>query len=482
MAPHRSELLVQPLVVSEILTPMWIVPVLGGTPRRLGGVRANDGAFSPDGQHIVYFTVSDIYQSNLDGTESHKLLTVSGFANIPRFAPDGSVLRFNLSDEKTNSGSIWEVRSDGTGLHPILADWNKPHNECCGSWTPDGRYYIFEAVRAGSNNSDLWALREKVGLSGRPSREPVQLTSGPLDFHMPVSSTDGRKIYVIGVQSRGELVRYDAKSRQFQPFLSAIWAEQLDFSRDGRWVAYVLYPEGSLWRSKLDGSERLQLTFPPAQVLAPRWSPDGKRIVFSDMPPGKPTKIYSVAADGGVREQLTTGESTDFAPSWSADGNSLVFGHSPYLAKDTSALAIEVLDLKTRQVSVLPGSKGLWHPACAPAGQYISALAADSQAIMLFNTATRKWTELARTAVNSPAWSRDSQYIFFDSYPTRDKAVFRVRIRDHKLERVGDLAAFRRAESGGWTLPWMGLAPDDSPLVVRDIGTQEIYALDWEAP
>jgi Tol biopolymer transport system component len=176
------------------------------------------------------------------------------------------------------------------------------------------------------------------------------------------------------------------------------------------------------------------------------------------MPPGKPTKIYSVAADGGVREQLTTGESTDFAPSWWADGNSLVFGHSPYLAKDTSALAIEVLDLKTRQVSVLPGSKGLWHPACAPAGQYISALAADSQAIMLFNTATRKWTELARTAVNSPAWSR------------------------HKLERVGDLAAFRRAESGGWTLPWMGLAPDDSPLVVRDIGTQEIYALDWEAP
>ena len=147
-----------------------------------------------------------------------------------------------------------------------FADWNSPHNESCGSWTPDGRYYIFEAVRPGSNNSNLWALREKTGPLGRPSREPVQLTTGPLDFYMPVSSVDGHKLYVIGVQKRGELVRYDAKSGQFRPFLSSIWAEQLDFSRDGRWVAYVLYPEGSLWRSKLDGSERLQLTFAPAQV------------------------------------------------------------------------------------------------------------------------------------------------------------------------------------------------------------------------
>ena len=101
---------------------------------------------------------------------------------------------------------------------------------------------------------------------------------------------------------------------------------------------------------------------------------------------------------------------------------------------------------------------------------------------MLFNTATRNWTELARTAVNSTAWSRDSQYIYFDSYPTRDAAVFRARISDHKLERVTNLDSFRRAESAGMIFPWMGLAPDDSPLLVRDVGTQEIYALDWEAP
>jgi len=148
MAPNQSELLVQSLASNATLGRFWLVPVLGGAPHRFGNVIGNDGAFSADGKHIVYVIGSEIYKANLDGTESRKLLSVSGVALFPRFAPDGSVVRFTLLDVNTTSASIWEVRSDGTGLHPILPDWNKPHNEFCGSWTPDGRYYIFEAVRA----------------------------------------------------------------------------------------------------------------------------------------------------------------------------------------------------------------------------------------------------------------------------------------------------------------------------------------------
>ncbi len=482
MAPNRSELLVQSLTSNAVLTSLWAVPILGGTPRRIGDLRANDGAFSPDGQHMVYIVSSDIYQANLDGTGSRKLVTVSGVAFYPRFSPDGSILRFTVLDSKTNSVSIWEIRSDGTGLHPILPDWNKPHNELCGSWTPDGRYYIFEAVRGGTGNSNLWALREKGGLLEGPSREPIQLTSGPFDFHMAVPDPNGHQLYVIGVQQRGELVRYDAKSQQFQPFLSAIGADQLDFSADGKWVTYTLYPEGSLWRSKLDGSERLQLTFPPAQAIAPRWSPDGKRIAFSIKVAGKPINIYSLSVDGGAPEQLTTGGQVDINPSWSADGESLAFGEDPSSEGRSSTLGIKILNLKTRQVSIVPGSEGLWRPTFSPDGRHIAALAADSQAITLFDVATRKWTELARTAVNSPTWSRDGQYIFFDSYPTRDAAIFRLRINDHKLERVTNLEGLRRAESSVFSWPWMSLTADDSPILLRDNGTQEIYALDLQLP
>jgi hypothetical protein len=48
---------------------------------------------------------------------------------------------------------------------------------------------------------------------------------------------------VDGWLPRGELVRYDSRSRQFAAFLSGISAGELDFSRDGKWVAYMSYPE-----------------------------------------------------------------------------------------------------------------------------------------------------------------------------------------------------------------------------------------------
>jgi hypothetical protein len=54
----------------------------------------------------------------------------------------------------------------------------------------------------------------------------------------------------------------------------------------------------------------------------------------------------------------------------------------------------------------------------------------------------------------------------------------RIRIRDRKIERVADLKNFR--QTGFYTV-WFGMAPDDSPILLRDTGTQEICALDWEA-
>ena len=66
------------------------------------------------------------------------------------------------------------------------------------------------------------------------------------------------------------MVRYDVKLHAFVPYLGGISAVFLDFSKDGQWVAYVAYPQGTLWRSRIDGSEALQLTFPPVSVIYPR--------------------------------------------------------------------------------------------------------------------------------------------------------------------------------------------------------------------
>jgi hypothetical protein len=94
---------------------------------------------------------------------------------------------------------------------------------------------------------------------------------------------------------------------------------------------------------------------------------------------------------------------------------------------------------------------------------------------MLFDGTTRNWTQLAAVECGFPNWSRDGRYVYFNA-PGKVSAFLRVRISDGRLERLASLADIRQAQF------WSGLGPDDSPLVLREVGTQEIYALEWEAP
>ena len=95
---------------------------------------------------------------------------------------------------------------------------------------------------------------------------------------------------------------------------------------------------------------------------------------------------------------------------------------------------------------------------------------------MLVDLAAGKPTKLYDGHVGYPSWSRDGRHVYFDTA----SEVRRVRIEDGHVEVVASLKGFRRAASA--FRQWFGLAPDDSPLVMRDVGTHEIYALDWEAP
>jgi eukaryotic-like serine/threonine-protein kinase len=480
ISPDRSELLVASCGQYQQACPLWALPVLGRSPRRVGNIRASDSAWSRDAREIIYVQGNSLYRAKVDGTESRKIVTVGAneIPSAPRPSPDGSRLRFTVQSQN-NDTSLWEVSMDGSHPHPLLPGWNNPPAECCGSWTPDGKYFVFQSSRGTATN--IWAIREERSVFRKVSHEPVQLTTGATSTYGALVSVDGKKIFVVTAQSRGELVRYDSGSHEFAPYLSGISAMGENFSRDGKWVTYVTYPEGSLWRSKVDGSDRLQLTFPPLFPVMPRWSPDGTRIAFMAQPPGKPWTVYVISAEGGSPEQLRPGERDEGDPNWSPDGNSLLFGRISNSAfPGVGHSDVEILDLRTHTVSTVPGSEGLWSPRWSRDGRHIVAFTEAGDRLMLFDASIRKWTELAKIGVGYPEWSRNGDYIYFLGIPPGgQQAVFRVRISDHKLEQVISLKDFRLAPGWGG---WAGLAPDDSPLLVRDAGTQDIYALDWEAP
>ena len=470
LAPDGSSFLVIDGQGSPPRGPLFAIPVLGGSPRRLGETAGETAAWSPNVKMLVYSDLSSLFVAKADGTESGKVLTASGDIKNVSWSADSSRLQFDVTESvgSRDHQLLWEASANGTGLHRMTPGWHDSDDECCGKWTADGEYFVFQS------SGQIWAL-PRSGALFHSQPEPIPLTSSPLSLSSPLPSKDGKKLFVVGQSYRGELTRYDAKSRQFSPFLGGISGEFVAFSKDGEWVAYVSYPEGSLWRSRLDGSSRQQLTYPPMYPVLPRWSPDGKKVLFFEfaVSPEKPARIYEVAAEGGSPHQLMPNDGRQqLDPYWSPDGSKIVFGSQ---SNDPSS-TIRILDLASHQVSNLPGSEGLFSPRWSPDGRYVTAFSGDSTRILLFRFDTGKWTELAQGNFGWLNLSHDGNYVYtLDS--KNENAVVRIRISDHKAEPVLDLKNFATAGRYGGSV---ALTPDDSVLLLRNTGSQDVYSVDWE--
>ncbi len=211
----------------------------------------------------------------------------------------------------------------------------------------------------------------------------------------------------------------------------------------------------------------------------PRWSPDSTQIAFNAILPAPATwSIYVISSAGGSADRLLPSEQNQSDVDWSPDGKSVIFGSA--LERDG---AIHILDLKSRQLTTLPGSVGYFSPYWSPDGRYISGTTAGSEKLMLFDTSTQKWTKPCDCNVAYPIWSYDGKYLYFQYYPAPDKPyrIVRLRMSDRKIEDVAEVSKIGRETTGSWG-QWFGLAPDESPLLARDISTQEIYALEMQWP
>jgi Tol biopolymer transport system component len=470
----RNELLVEDDVRWNLgdADPVWLVSTVDGHARPLGEVEG-EAAVSADGRQVVFIRGRDLFVARGDGTDVRRILTTPTFPRGPHLSPDAQRVRYTVR-EPTGPDSIWETRLDGSAVRPVLPGWEAVG----GGWTPDGRYYLFHSTRDGE--TALWALPEEGGgLWKRSPRPPVKLTAGPMRYYSPTASPDGRSVLALGAppSAGAELARYDASTGLFVPFLGGLSATHVEFSRDRRRVAYVRYPEGTLWWSLAGGADRRQITFPPETIWLPRWSPDGRRIAYMSQSPGETWRIHVVATDGGT--PVVVGPPNRFTPDWSSDGGRLVFGGFPPHTAE-SPIAIWVVALQTGEVSTLPGSEGLYAPLWSPDGRSIVALAADDRRLVLYEFATGRWRDLiaGNEVLAVPNFTRDSTRVQL----LRGASIVRVRVADGHIEPVTTLEHMSLVKEAGFG-HWIGRAPDDSPLVLRETGdAPEVYALDVEWP
>ena len=169
ISPDGSRLLLRNHLATAPEQALWIVSTIGGTARRIPGILAHDATWMPDGQRILYATGDDLYIARDNGAESRRFATLPGRAFWLRWSPDGGRLRFTLLNSETHTSTLWEIASDGSGARELLRGWTSDAPaECCGSWTDDGRYYVFQSARGGRSN--IWAIPEHAGLFGGPAQ------------------------------------------------------------------------------------------------------------------------------------------------------------------------------------------------------------------------------------------------------------------------------------------------------------------------
>ena len=477
-SPNGSELLVQK---QKDQAPFWKVFFPSGSmqevdPSSASGSYVYDGTWSPDGQDIAFAADSHLFVMKNDGSQVRKLATFDGSPGHPVWSPDGGKIRVNV--DKGAGFSLLsrqivevDVATGATRTVPLGVASPKPVG-----WVKGGDYFIFTAREGGVSN--LWAVRETSAGFRKADPRPIRLTNGPVSYPSPVIGRDGRTIFAVGNQARAAMQIYNRKTGQFEPFLGGIAGNHITYSRDGQSFAYVSLPEYALWRCRADGQDCRQLVFLPMQVNDPYWSPDGKSIAFNAKVEGKLFKGYIVSADGGVPQLLLPESSTgEERLQWSPDGKRIMYVE----VSPSSTPRLRMADLATRQVTDVPDSAGL-AGAWSPDGIYI--VAADRKGKnRLFDFRTNRWTTLDEVRGDF-WWSPDSQFIYFHTLnrtplDPAQRGLFRMRLSDHHVEKVMGVPPFQMTGTFG---VGTGMTPDGTPLVMKDLSTSDLYALELDLP
>jgi DNA-binding winged helix-turn-helix (wHTH) protein len=474
-----SEFLIGNFTVRKPPLPLWIWPVQGGSAIRVADLAVDDASWSPDGQQIIYSSNNAIHSVHRDGTGDHILVRTSGYTYWMRFSPDGRSLTFTVVRPQSDSETLWEAAADGTNLHEKFPGWSAPPTECCGTWTPDGKYFVFTSHRNGSPN--LYAVRESRSFFHW--RKPTIVLLTPMDRAIGAAelTRNGTRAFVSAWNDRLETFRYDVDSHRFTPIPEANGALGLKLSNDGG-SAVLQKTDWTLWRTREKGVLPIQLTSPPLLAAQPAWAPDGSQIAFEANLYGKPSRVYVVNADGGPLKELLPQAGEQGVPAWSPDGSQIAVAVNVEASEVPNApRGIYIVNVSSVKLAKVPGSDGLTSPMWSPDGKYFTAKTADESAILLFDTKTERWNPIAKSAaLTGLTWSRDSKYLYVQKFVEEGQPIYRLVAPSFKEERVTDCRSFLQA--GAETCALVSGQGDGSLIVRLKASGGQVYAMDLNLP
>jgi len=442
------------------------------TDYKIPGVFGYSGSWSPDGNRFAFYShpPTGLYIAGRTGPAKliTEFRTPGPWRRTIAWSPDGRTLRF------VRNSRLYEVAVDGTNPHPVFDSASTPQG--AGVWTQDGARFIYCDDWTG----EIWSVSQGHGLLAR--QEFTHVTSGPILFGTPALGANGR-IYAVGQIKKGRLNYYDAGSGEWRQALGGLSIDGIDYSRDGRLIAFVGVPRREIAVRRAEGGGRVEITTPGMRGYLPRFSPDGTKVAFMGKAPGEDWHIYICGVDGSGLHPLDTPGETPEEPNWSPDGSKIIYGTIPWDASAGTSRLYEY-ELASGRITTVPGSEGLFSPRWSPDGKMLAVNRFRSYGMnpfVLLDRATGKRTEFPENMRGVlPIWSHDSRYLYFLSKtPLSGAKVFKLSIDDHSVELV---ARFQNRIIANGPLPsldslWMGLMPDDSPLLLEDVGSREIYEI-----
>jgi Tol biopolymer transport system component/DNA-binding winged helix-turn-helix (wHTH) protein len=477
VSPDHSQFLIGQFKRRDDEMPLWLWPVQGGEPRRLGQATGHDPAWSPDGTQIVFVRGQNLYSVRRDGTQLRQLAHIEGYPHAPAWSPDGETIRFTVDLGEYGTPSIWQISTDGNGVHPLLPGGTPPSNQSAGNWTADGKYFLFSGCEQYECN--LWAMRDAWSWFRRSHHTPFSLTSGPDVLHVTIPTQTGSRIFAFSFRSRRELEKLDPRTMRASLLSLDTLAQEASISPDGQMVVYSNRPDGSMWRSNTDGSQRLRLTSAPLGGLSPRWSPKGEQILFTGVRNDQPRQIYLLAADGGALRPVLPKGWEGVNADWSPDGYRIAV--SMRNLKIHPHYALFTLEPTTAIWKELPDSKEFSEPRWSPDGRYIAALDSSNHHLLLFDVQKAKWSTLASGGyLEAPNWSSDGSSIYFQDQLDEQESVFRADVATQRVQFVLGFGEILRVSATHCF--FSGLGRDGSIYVMLERGLTDIYALDLDLP